>query len=119
MLTVSEAAAEAIKSLVSDNQMPEGTAGLRIYRHGSAESTRSEGLELSIAKEPADDDEVVEDKGARVFLPPNVVNVLLNMELNAERIDENGKESFNFTVDPRRGTEIRRRPPGFPGVEPE
>ncbi|HEY2724634.1 MAG TPA: adhesin [Pseudonocardiaceae bacterium] len=118
MLTVSEAAAEAIKSLVSDNQMPEGS-GLRIYRHGSAESTKSEGLELSIAAKPADDDEVVEDKGARVFLPPNVVNVMLNMELNAERVNENGEESFNFTVDPRKGTEIRRKPPGFPGVEPE
>lgn len=118
MLTVSEAAARAITALVSEHEMPE-SSGLRISRQGGEENTRSEGLELSIAARPADGDEVIEADGARVFLPPNVVNVLKDMELNVERITENGEETLDFTVDRRQGTEIKRKPPGFPSSMPE
>jgi iron-sulfur cluster assembly protein len=118
MLTVSEAAAQAINSLVTENGMPEGS-GLRIARQGGSDNTKSQGLELSIAARPADDDKVIEDAGARVFLPPNLVNVLQDMVLNVERFTEDGEETLDFTVDRQAGTEIKRKPPGFPSSMPE
>lgn len=99
MLTVSEAAARAINSLVAENQMPEGS-GLRISRQG--DSTRSEGLGLSIAATPTEDESVIESNGAKVFLPPNLVNVLENQELHVEQITEDGEEKLNFLVEDRK-----------------
>lgn len=99
MLTVSEAAARAINSLVAENQMPEGS-GLRISRQG--DSTRSEGLGLSIAATPAEDESVIESNGAKVFLPPNLVNVLEDQELQVEQITEDGEEKLNFHVENRK-----------------
>lgn len=99
MLTVSEAAARAINSLVAENQMPDGS-GLRISRQG--DSTRSEGLGLSIAATPAEDESVIESNGAKVFLPPNLVKVLEDQELQVEQITEDGEEKLNFLVEARK-----------------
>lgn len=98
MLTVTEAAAQAINSLVTEHQMPEGS-GLRITRQG--ETTRAEGLGLSIAAAPAEDDSVLEDHGVRVFLPPVLVKVLEDQELDVEPVTEGGEEGLRFTVNPR------------------
>ncbi|MGH8603111.1 MAG: hypothetical protein ACREXR_10175, partial [Gammaproteobacteria bacterium] len=81
MLTVTEAAARAINSLVTKNQMPEG-AGLRIAPQG--QTSRSEGLGLSIAAAPADEDTVIEVSGAKVFLASTVVYDLHEQELDVE-----------------------------------
>lgn len=99
MLTVTEAAAKAITSLVAENQMPEGS-GLRISRQGS--TTRSEGLALSIAKAPAEDESVLESNGVRIFFSRAVADVLANQELDVQRVNEGGAEKLNFIVDPRR-----------------
>lgn len=99
MLTVSEAAARAINALITENGMPEGS-GLRISRQG--DSTRSEGLGLSIAAAPTDDESVVESNGAKVFLPPNLVKVLEDQELQFEQITENGEEKMNFHVEKKK-----------------
>jgi iron-sulfur cluster assembly protein len=96
MLTVTEAAAQVINSLVAEHQMPE-TAGLRITRQGS--TTRSEGLGVSIAARPADDDSVVESNGAKVFLPPNMLTVLDDQELDVDHVIEDGVEQPRFVVD--------------------
>lgn len=98
MLTVTAAAAQAINSLVTVHQMPEGS-GLRISRQG--ETTKSEGLGLSIAAAPDADESVVETHGAKVFLPPNLVKVLHDQELDVERLLEDGEEKLTFTVDRR------------------
>lgn len=99
MLTVSEEAARAINALVTEHQMPEGS-GLRITRQG--DSTRSEGLGLSIAATPAEDESVIESNGAKVFLPPNLVKVLEDQELQVEYYTEDGEEKQNFTVETRK-----------------
>ncbi|HEU0088318.1 MAG TPA: adhesin [Pseudonocardiaceae bacterium] len=99
MLTVTEAAAQAINSLVTKHQMPEG-AGLRITRQGK--TTRSEGLGLSLAAAPGEDDSVVETRGVKIFLPPNLVQVLHDQELDVEHVTEDGGEQVRFTVDRRR-----------------
>ncbi|MDQ4093028.1 MAG: hypothetical protein M3143_06385 [Actinomycetota bacterium] len=97
MLTVTEAAARAINSLVSKNQMPEG-AGLRIAPQ--SKTTRSEGLGLSIAAAPAGDDTVIESNGAKVFLAPTVVYELHELELDVESGDD---DEVHFIVERRKG----------------
>ncbi|MGB8963155.1 MAG: iron-sulfur cluster biosynthesis protein [Pseudonocardiaceae bacterium] len=91
MLTVTEAAARAINSLVTKNQMPE-SAGLRIVPQ--SKTSRSEGMALSIAARPADDDTVLEaPDGAKVFLPVSVVYDLHEQQLDVEVLD-NGDPHF-------------------------
>jgi Fe-S cluster assembly iron-binding protein IscA len=95
MLTVTEAAARAITSLVAKNQMPD-TAGLRISPAG--QTTRSEGIGLSIAAVPADNDTVLETHGAKVFLAPTVV-----YELHEQQLDvEDDEDQPRFFVERRR-----------------
>ena len=91
MLTVTEAAAQAINSLVTKNQMPEG-AGLRIAPQ--SQTTRSEGLGLSIAAAPADEDTVIEANGAKVFLAATVVYELHEQELDVERVNDGSEVRF-------------------------
>lgn len=91
MLTVTEAAARAINSLVTKNHMPEG-AGLRIAPQGH--TTRSEGLGLSIAAAPTDEDTVIEANGAKVFLASTVVYELHEQELDVEPVDDGGEVRF-------------------------
>jgi Fe-S cluster assembly iron-binding protein IscA len=91
MLTVTEAAAQAINSLVTKNQMPEG-AGLRIAPQ--SQTTRAEGLGLSIAAAPADSDTVIESNGAKVFLPASVVYDLHQLELDVEPGDDGNEVRF-------------------------
>lgn len=99
MLTVTDAAAEAIISLVTENHMPEGS-GLRISRQGN--TTRSEGLALSIARAPAEDESVLESNGVKIFLSRALSDALGNQELDVQRVNEDGAEKLNFTVDPRK-----------------
>lgn len=95
MMTVTEAAARAINSLVTKNQMPD-TAGLRIWPAG--ETSRAEGLGLSIAVAPADDDTVLETHGAKVFLARTVV-----FDLHEQQLDVDGEdEQPRFFVERRR-----------------
>jgi iron-sulfur cluster assembly protein len=94
MMTVTEAAAQAINSLVIKNDMPD-TAGLRISPAGK--TSRSEGLGLSIAAAPADDDTVLESHGAKVFLASTVV-----FDLSEQQLDvEGGDEEPHFFVERR------------------
>lgn len=97
MLTVTDAAARAINALVTRNQMPEGS-GLRISPQ--SETTRSEGLGLSIAAAPAADDTVIETNGAKVFLASTVVYELHEQQLDAEPVGGD-EEQVRFFVDRR------------------
>jgi iron-sulfur cluster assembly protein len=95
MLTVTEAAARAINSLVSKNQMPDG-AGLRISPQ--SRTTRAEGLGLSIVARPADDDTVLETHGAKVFLAISVVYDLHEQQLDVEPLGDGDGEQVHFVV---------------------
>jgi iron-sulfur cluster assembly protein len=92
MLTVTAAAARAITALVAEHDMPD-SAGLRISPQ--SQSSRSEGLGLSIARVPADDDTVLESQGARIFLSSGLVYDLHEQELD---VDEQG----GFFIDRRK-----------------
>jgi iron-sulfur cluster assembly protein len=66
MLALTEDAVDAIKAIVELEEMPEGS-GLRISaREGDDEDSFE--LGLSFAEEPDQGDDVVEERGARVFL---------------------------------------------------
>jgi iron-sulfur cluster assembly protein len=79
MLAISETAAEAIRGLVAAPEVPDG-AGVRI----TAPLTEGSGFELSIAGTPAEDDEVVEEQGAQVFLEPSAAALLEDKRLEAQ-----------------------------------
>lgn len=104
MLTVTGAAARAINSLVTKNQMPEG-AGLRIAPQ--SQTSRSEGMALSIAARPAEDDTVLDTPdGAKVFLAASVVYDLHEQQLDVELIGDGDEQQPRFFVDRRPKDEL-------------
>jgi iron-sulfur cluster assembly protein len=96
MLTITEPAATAIRTLVSSADLPDG-AGLRIDA-----SEQDDGLELAVVPEPQDTDTVVEDSGAAVFLAPAAAEVLDDKVLDIEQVaDEDGQAQLRFAVAPQ------------------
>jgi iron-sulfur cluster assembly protein len=93
MLAISESAAEAIRGLGDAPQAPEG-AGLRIVaRAGEGEGDVA--LELSLTATPAEEDEVVEEEGAQVFLDPAAADLLDDKRLEAQV--EAGRVTFGIS----------------------
>jgi Fe-S cluster assembly iron-binding protein IscA len=82
VLTITPDAAEAIKGVVNSSGLPED-AGLRIARPAAADE-RGAGFELSVAPVPAEDDQVIEENGAHVFLEPQAADVLEDRRLDAD-----------------------------------
>lgn len=81
MLTITDTAAEAIQGVVSTEEAPEG-AGLRIVAHPEGQPEGA--LEVSVAQLPAEEDAVVEEAGAQVFLEPRAAEVLDDKVLDAQ-----------------------------------
>jgi iron-sulfur cluster assembly protein len=79
VLAISENAAEAIRGLVAAPEVPD-SAGLRI----TAPPTGETSFELSVAATPAEDDQVVEEQGAQVFLEPSAAALLEDKRLDAQ-----------------------------------
>jgi iron-sulfur cluster assembly protein len=81
MLVMTDAAAEAIKAVVSSQGAPEG-AGLRIDTppEGAPEGR----LEAALAAVPAEDDEVIDEGGAHVFLESRAAEALEDKLLDAQ-----------------------------------
>jgi iron-sulfur cluster assembly protein len=95
MLVLTEAAAEVVKSVTSTPQTPEG-AGLRIASAASGPEAAGE-LKLTAALGPAENDEVVEASGARVFLEPQAAAYLEDKVLDAQ-FDEQGQAHFTLAL---------------------
>ena len=91
MLVLTEAAAEAVRSVTSNPQVPEG-AGLRIAASAPDSGSPAE-FQLTAALVPAEDDQVIEAAGARVFLEPRAVAYLEDKVLDAQ-VDEQGEAHF-------------------------
>ncbi|HYY20238.1 MAG TPA: hypothetical protein VE780_00020 [Thermoleophilaceae bacterium] len=81
MLAITDAAAEAIKGVVSAQGAPEG-AGLRIA--APPEAAQEGRLEVALAAVPAEEDEVIEEGGAHVFLESRAAEALDDKLLDAE-----------------------------------
>ena len=78
MLAISENAAEAIRGLVAAPEVHD-SAGLRITAPLTERS-----FELSVAATPAEDDQVVEEQGAQVFLEPSAAALREDKRLDAK-----------------------------------
>lgn len=97
MLTVTAEAADAVKKLVEDSDVPE-SGGLRIYAApvNGSEAT----LQLNIVAEPEAADHVVGTEGTQVFLEQNAAQFLDDKVLHATFEDQ----SIRFAIETLPGT---------------
>jgi Fe-S cluster assembly iron-binding protein IscA len=96
MLTITDHAAEAIRSLAADAELPDG-GGLRI-----AAPDPDQGLELSLAGQPAADDVVLSGEGVTIFLEPVAAEALDDMVLDVQPVaGEDGSEELRFAIGTR------------------
>ncbi len=91
MLTLTENAQTAVKSIVSNSPETE-TAGLRI--HGSQDP--ASGFALSVVTAPEATDTIVDESGARVFLDVGAAAALDDQVLDAQ-VDTEGGVRFGLT----------------------
>jgi Fe-S cluster assembly iron-binding protein IscA len=80
LLALTDSAVEAVKNMVSSSDEGSETSGLRMTaeRAGTQAS-----FQLSVVLLPAEDDEVIEEDGARVFLEPEAASLLDDKVLDA------------------------------------
>lgn len=90
MLTLTPNAAQAIRALVDASELPEA-GGLRISDDPSGTS-----LTLALTPVPAEDDRVIDDAGAHVFLAPHAASLLDDKTLDAGT-DTEGRLQFGIT----------------------
>jgi Fe-S cluster assembly iron-binding protein IscA len=84
MLALTDNAVQAVKGIVSASDRTDETGGLRLVtEHGDQEMS----FQLSVAAVPAEDDEVIEQEGARLFLDPEASSLLEDKLLDAA-VDE-------------------------------
>ncbi|HVV25091.1 MAG TPA: iron-sulfur cluster biosynthesis protein [Pseudonocardiaceae bacterium] len=88
MLTLTPAAIEVVSTMAEASGMPD-TAGLRI-----ANSTDPAGLEVAFVSGPAEQDQVLNEGGARVFLENQAAQYLTDKVLTGE-FDEEGQVHFS------------------------
>jgi iron-sulfur cluster assembly protein len=91
MLTITDSAVSAIRTLTSQPDLPVDT-GLRIMRQDEG----SPSFQLALTEGPAAGDQVVEEGGARVFLEDSVATVLENKALEAQ-VNEQGDLAFRIS----------------------
>jgi len=80
MLTLTQTAAEVVRTLVDQSASDAG--GLRIA--ASAEGLEGVSLELSLVGEPEATDETIEQSGATVYLDPDAAQLLADKLLDAQ-----------------------------------
>jgi iron-sulfur cluster assembly protein len=88
VLALTSNATDAIERILAAPGVPIG-AGIRIAPGASGDDAApvSE-LQLSVAEEPADGDEVIEEQGARLFVEDTVSGYLDDKQLDAEVAEE-------------------------------
>ncbi|OZM80413.1 adhesin [Pseudonocardia sp. MH-G8] len=93
MLAITDVAAEAIKTLTTDAELPDG-GGLRI-----SAPDPEQGLELSLAGQPGTDDVVLAGDGVSVFLEPVVAQVLEDKVLDVQPVaGADGEQELRFAI---------------------
>ena len=101
MLMVTENAGHAIESIVANAEMPDGS-GLRVDAPDRPSATPDRSgvpLQLEVASQPAEQDQVVSEGGAKVFIGPSAAPMLddkvLDVQVREDRIQ--------FVIGPRYG----------------
>jgi Fe-S cluster assembly iron-binding protein IscA len=91
LLALTDDAVEAVRNIVSSSdELPE-TGGLRLVAERAGTQAN---LQLSVVALPAEDDEVIEEQGVRVFLEPEAAALLDDKVLDAS-MEQNQVE---FTI---------------------
>jgi iron-sulfur cluster assembly protein len=85
LLALTDSAVEAVKNIVSSSDEVAETSGLRMVADLAGTQAN---FQLRVVPVPAEDDEVIEEQGARVFLEPQAASLLGDKVLDAS-IDEN------------------------------
>ena len=80
LLALTETAVQAVKDIVSASEEISETGGLRLVAERAGMQAN---VQLSVVSLPAEDDEVIEDQGARVFLEPGAASLLDDKILDA------------------------------------
>jgi len=93
MLTLTQNAVSIIRDLTEQQAVPEG-GGLRIATDPDAGA-----LTLTLAEQPLEGDQVVDDSGARLFLDAAASQLLDDKALDAA-VDETGGVRFEFAETP-------------------
>lgn len=78
MITITEAAANRVKALIARSETP--VAGLRVGVNTRGCSGMSYTVEYADAQKPFE--EVIEDKGVRIFVDPTAIMFLLGSEMD-------------------------------------
>lgn len=91
MLTLTDAAAERVKALIARSDKP--VLGLRI----GVKSRGCSGLSYSVeyAEEQKKFEDVIEDKGVKLFIDPTAVMFLIGSEM--DYVDDKFQSGFTFT----------------------
>jgi iron-sulfur cluster assembly protein len=80
LLALTDSAVRAVKDIVSSSDQISETAGLRMVAERAGTQAN---LQVSVVPLPAEDDEVIEEQGARVFLEPEAAALLDDKVLDA------------------------------------
>ena len=80
LLALTNNAVEAVKSIVSSSNKASETGGLRLVAERAGTQAN---FHLSVVPLPAEDDEVIDEQGARVFLEPEAASLLDEKILDA------------------------------------
>ena len=79
-IALTDSAVEAVKSIVSSSNEVSETSGLRMVAERAGTQAN---FHLSVVPLPAEDDEVIDEQGARVFLEPEAASLLDEKVLDA------------------------------------
>ena len=85
MLALTDSAVQAVTEIVSSSDEASETGGLRMVAKQAGTRVN---FQLSVVPVPAEDDEVIEEQGARVFLEPDAASLLDDKVLDA-KLDQN------------------------------
>ena len=80
MLALTDNAVEAVRDIVSSSDEASETSGLRMVAEREGMQAN---FQLSVVPLPAEDDEVIDEQGARIFLEPKAASLLDDKVLDA------------------------------------
>jgi iron-sulfur cluster assembly protein len=91
LLALTDSAVEAVTEIVSSSEEPSETGGVRMVAERAGTQVN---FKLSVVPVPAEDDEVIEEQGARIFLEPDAASLLDDKVLDA-KLEQN---NVAFTI---------------------
>jgi iron-sulfur cluster assembly protein len=80
LLALTDNAVEAVRDIVSSSDEATETSGLRMVAEREGMQAN---FQLSVVPLPAEDDEVIDEQGARIFLEPKAASLLDDKVLDA------------------------------------